>query len=378
MHSSGTHTTCKCVLCENPELKVSTSVIGENPNIFGHLVGENNNKKTVKMEDLVPLIVGDPEDEDCVIGLKNHISGEDGCENCTQKTDNFKNKVNQIFKNEGIDSVTWTGWDFADKEKDPRQEFTLDSEEFTDSLFQSIQEYRRHKAITAKQDDSIKTLRKNVPPHQAVVVMDYSENYKVQHQDEVQTAYYRDKQISMLGAYAYYNTGDGEGIKEKGMVVLSDCLNHKTEAVYTGYRHIQDTLKEYDPELKKTILVTDGCAAQFKNCKQFANMCHHQEDFNNDAEWVFSTTGHGKAAVDGMNGSLKRQADHASLYMGARNTITSAQGFHQWNENRTTARGEKSKVKTFVINQEDGTRQEQLPEHKVFTVLHQRQMTKTS
>ena len=39
--------------------------------------------------------------------------------------------------------------------------------------------------------------------------------------------------------------------------------------------------------------------------------------------------------------------------MGARNTITSAEGFHQWNENRTTARGEKSKVKTFVINQED-------------------------
>ena len=54
-----------------------------------------------------------------------------------------------------------------------------------------------------------------------------------------------------------------------------------------------------------------------------------------------------------MNGSLKRQADHASLYMGARNTITSAQGFHEWNENRTTARGEKSKVKTFVINQQD-------------------------
>ena len=196
-------------------------------------------------------------------------------------------------------------------------------------------------------------MRKNVPPHPAVVFLDYSENYKIVHQDEVQTAYYRDKQVSMLGAYAYYNTGDGEGIKEKGMVVLSDCLNHKTEAVYTGYRHVQSTLKECDPDLMKTTLVTDGCAAQFKNCKQLANMCHHQEDFDNDAEWVFSTTGHGKAAVDGMNGSLKRQADHASKYMGTSNTITSAKGFHEWNENRTTARGEKSKVKTFVITQED-------------------------
>ena len=66
----------------------------------------------------------------------------------------------------------------VDKEKDPMQEFTLDSEEFTDSLIHSIQDYRRHKALTAKQDDSIKTLRKNVPPHQAVVVLDYSENYR--------------------------------------------------------------------------------------------------------------------------------------------------------------------------------------------------------
>ena len=91
---------------------------------------------------------------------------------------NLKDNFNNIFKKEGIDYVTYTGWDFADKEKDPKQEFTLDSEEFTDSLIQSIQEYRRHKALTAKQDDSIKTLRKNVPPHQAVVVLDYSENYK--------------------------------------------------------------------------------------------------------------------------------------------------------------------------------------------------------
>ena len=82
-------------------------------------------------------------------------------------------------------------------------------------------------------------------------------------------------------------------------------------------------------------------------------MCHHKEDFNNDAEWVFSTTGHGKAAVDGMNGTLKREAANTSLYMKEGNTITSAEGFHQWNKTRQTARGEKSKVISFVITKED-------------------------
>jgi hypothetical protein len=35
---------------------------------------------------------------------------------------------------------------------------------------------------------------------------------------------------------------------------------------------------------------TDGCKAQYKNCKSFLNLCYHLEDFGINAEWSFHTT----------------------------------------------------------------------------------------
>ena len=58
-----------------------------------------------------------------------------------------------------------------------------------------------------------------------------------------------------------------------------------------------------------------------------ANTNCHEEDFGHPAEWFFSPTGHGKNAVDGINGTLKHNARQESLRQGDRNTITSAEGF---------------------------------------------------
>ncbi|KAL5515976.1 hypothetical protein EMCRGX_G001232 [Ephydatia muelleri] len=56
--------------------------------------------------------------------------------------------------------------------------------------------------------------------------------------------------------------------------------------------------------------MSDGCAAQYKNCK---NLCQHYEDFGVEAEWHFFATSHGKSAGDGAGGTLKRTATKASL-----------------------------------------------------------------
>ena len=60
----------------------------------------------------------------------------------------------------------------------------------------------------------------------------------------------------------------------------------------------------------KIYYMSDGCAAQYKNCK---NLCQHYEDFGVEAEWHFFATSHGKSAGDGAGGTLKRTATKASL-----------------------------------------------------------------
>ena len=75
---------------------------------------------------------------------------------------------------------------------------------------------------------------------------------------------------------------------------------------------------------QKIMYMSDGCAAQYKNCKNFSNLCYHFEDFGVKAEWYFFATSHGKSAGDGAGGTLKRLVTKASLQRPYENQILTA------------------------------------------------------
>ena len=66
---------------------------------------------------------------------------------------------------------------------------------------------------------------------------------------------------------------------------------------------------------------SDGCAGQYKNCKNFINLCHHCDDFGLDAEWIFFVTSHGKSPCDGIGGFVKRHVAKRSLQHPLNNQI---------------------------------------------------------
>ena len=59
--------------------------------------------------------------------------------------------------------------------------------------------------------------------------------------------------------------------------------------------------------------VSDGAASQYKNCKNFLDLCKHEEDFGITADWTFMATAHGKGPYDGIGGVIKRTTAKASL-----------------------------------------------------------------
>ena len=77
-----------------------------------------------------------------------------------------------------------------------------------------------------KQIPFIKTLRSTLPEDEVMVSMDYAENYTVVHQNEVQQAYFRNTQISMLGAAVRYKKD--EEIKHQSFVILCNNTKHET------------------------------------------------------------------------------------------------------------------------------------------------------
>ena len=66
-------------------------------------------------------------------------------------------------------------------------------------------------------------------------------------------------------------------------------------------------LHELLPQVKKLFYFSDGCGGQYKNYKNFMNLCLHKQDFGLDAEWIFFATSH-KSSCDGIGGSVKRHA----------------------------------------------------------------------
>jgi hypothetical protein len=43
-------------------------------------------------------------------------------------------------------------------------------------------------------------------------------------------------------------------------------------------------LTEVQPRIQMIVYFSDGAASQYKNYKNMCNLCHHQQDFNIEAE----------------------------------------------------------------------------------------------
>ena len=72
-------------------------------------------------------------------------------------------------------------------------------------------------------------------------------------------------------------------------------------------------LKEIIPNIKRCIYFSDGAGSQYKNYKNFVNICHHSHDFGVEGEWHFFAISHGKSPCGGVGGTVKRLTANASL-----------------------------------------------------------------
>ena len=69
---------------------------------------------------------------------------------------------------------------------------------------------------------------------------------------------------------------------------------------------------------------SDGCAGQYKNLRSFLNLCLHEEDFDIPTEWHFFAASYGKGPLDGIGGTIKREATKASLQRHYKDQILTA------------------------------------------------------
>lgn len=220
------------------------------------------------------------------------------CDNCK----NFNATLDDLMKLESQDkAVNWKKWI---KIESHVQKANLQGKKVSDAIQEfneTFAAYKLHIFVLKTQTASISELKSISNETSGLIIMDFSQNYATTSQDEVQSAYFSHKQISLFTAVSYI------GSDIRSFAILSDETVNGKEQIYFYQKLMIETLIIEYSTLANIVFITDGCAAQFKNRYTLGNLLFMEHDFGISAQWIFTPSCHGKSAADGIGGSLKRQ-----------------------------------------------------------------------
>ena len=117
-------------------------------------------------------------------------------------------------------------------------------------------------------------------------MVDFAENFNFIIQDEIQSYHWSKGYCTLHPIVIYLLDSEGK-LKPESLCIISDDNTHDTNFVYQVQVILVQYIKENYPNIVKLHYFSDGCSAQYKNYKNFINLCHHKEDYGLDAEWVF-------------------------------------------------------------------------------------------
>ena len=138
-----------------------------------------------------------------------------------------------------------------------------------------------------------------------IVLGDFAENCQSLVQDENQSYHWCKEYCTLHPLVVYFIDGNGN-IQHNSLCFISDDNNHNTNFVHKIQTILVDYFQENLSIADKIFYFSGGCAERYKNHKNFINLCHHQQDFNMDAEWIFFATSHGKSPCHGVGGFVNQ------------------------------------------------------------------------
>lgn len=163
----------------------------------------------------------------------------------------------------------------------------------------------QHEQNIVHQYKTIKSLKESLTEKDAVIHMDFSENYTTKCNQEIQSYHFGGSrtQISLHTVVVY--TKD----KVTSHCTVSLNLSHNAGAIWA---HLQPVLIGLPSSVENLHFLSDGPVTQYRNKTMFYILGCRIEDFYPLAmkyTWNFHEAGHGKGAPDGIGATCKRTAD---------------------------------------------------------------------
>lgn len=235
----------------------------------------------------------------CDIDNENCIFGK--CETCQRKisTDSLAELVDddELLS----ENAKWFKWIRTDEGKMAKVEETGTVNDALQLLADKLPAFKIHCFIKSKQAAEFVLAYSNPRPNHAVMQIDFSENAAIIEQDEVQSAHWSHIQVTIFTAVAWIMEDT------KSYCITSDTQSHDKYTAAVFLNTLIDNLRAAMPgELTDLDIFSDGAGQHFKQKYMFLFISSLLESKGIRIHWHFFATSHGKGAVDGIGGTVKR------------------------------------------------------------------------
>ena len=107
--------------------------------------------------------------------------------------------------------------------------------DFFIEILHDLDKYLSHKFRADWQHQQLNNCLTNLPPEEGLMVMDYAENYSVRYQNEVQSAFWDQVQVTIYPVMVYYRKPLGESDKYRlvkhSIIGISNDTKHDADGV---------------------------------------------------------------------------------------------------------------------------------------------------
>ena len=216
-----------------------------------------------------------------------------------------------------------------------------------ESLQGTLPSFLEHVFIKRQQSKFFEERLAKLGPSEAVIQVEFAENYTCNHQDEPQSAHWNQEQVSLFTLAIWTKEAAGVDNVCESHDIVSDEMMHDKKAVAVFMFHVVDQLiKKRHQNVKQVYVFSDGPSSQFKN-KYIAHFLHTLNKIV-PIQWNYFATSHGKGVVDGIGGTVKRLVSNAVM-TGKSPVVADAQSFYRVASSLT------SSVTVSIVSQKEIT-----------------------
>ena len=286
--------TCMCIICQNTELKSDAL------------------KNLIGLDHCLERIIDN--------GRRMDFTDEN----------EFKETLEKIVEDKNESIVPYLRWEKikqteinkntgrAKSDRIMRKSNTERADTLAQSLLEEFDEYKAHLERVSEMYMEQKAMKVESEQNDdmAVVHMDWAEQHKLSEIKEVQSAYFNGRWAYDMQIMFIYTKEDSHGAAS-----ISESPDHKAEAVHAA---IKPEIEKLVRNGKSTIvMVSDSPTSQYRNAKNVYLMRRLAVELKICIRLLFTESGHGKSACDGVGENIKTQVEEIVLQNHGENSIQS-------------------------------------------------------